>query len=948
MRDALTPAPAATAPADLELPPAPPETGPESLRGYLAELRARVAAWTRDGAGARRVAARHADGADRLLVTLHASAAAAAPDADALALVATGGWGRRELSPYSDLDLLFLVSEGSERGAEKRIERFLYALWDLGLVLSHAVRSPAECARAAQGDLRVATSLLEARAVCDEGGLAAQLRQAVRGTLFAAGTAPFVERLREERQSRARRFADSIYLLEPDLKGGPGGLRDLNVARWAARAAHDADDFGALLKRGALTARQASELEGALEFFLGVRAHAHVAAGRRSDRLTFEVQDTVARALGLADTEAETAAERLMREYYRHARAVAARTPEILARAAESGTAARRPAAVRLDAHFRLYGAELTLVDSGGPAGLAARPALAVEAFRLAQRRGVRLHPYTRERLAEAARALARLCAAPDESLDQTQRAERARAHALFLELLCDPADRQEALAAMHEVGVLGALLPEFAQIECLWRRDLFHVYTVDVHTLRAVECLRALLRGDLAAEQPRLTEIARDAAGAGAAAGAAVPLFLGMLLHDCGKLHGTRHSEVGAGMAAAAAARLGLAPGDVETVRLLVLHHLLMSHIATKRDFSDEALLAQFARTVGTLARLDALYLLTFADVSSVGPGVLSSWSASLLAELYERAREALLRGDARGPDAAARAEAARARLREAAAAAPPAGGAPAVPAGVLADFLRSADERQLLGHPTADLLAQLRCLAAYAAPDTPRPFALRITERPGLGVAEVIVACADAPGVLARLAGAFTASGADILGARIYSVTLGDRRVAALDVFQVADPDGRAERRAARWSRFEADLAGVLSGRVQVADLVARRRGDAAASGGRTAARLPAERHRVAIDNDVAARYTVVDVHTEDRPGVLWAVADTLHRLGVSIVLSKIATEAEEVADAFYVTEAAGGGKILDAARLDALRAALLAAVRRLPWESPDAPVGGVPGRT
>jgi len=932
-------------PDPLALPPAP-AADADALRAYLGELRARVAAWTRGPASARAVAAAHAEGADRLVAALHAAAAAAHPGADPLALIATGGWGRRELSPFSDLDLLFLVAEGAERGAEKRIERTIFPLWDLGLTLSHAVRTPADCARLAQGELVVATSLLEARAVVDEGGLGARLRGEMRRALFAAGTGPFVEQLRAERSARARRFADSIYLLEPDLKGGTGGLRDLNVARWAARAGHDADDFATLLKKGAITARQASELEAALEFFLRVRGELHLLAGRRADRLTFEVQDLVARALGFADTPTELAAEGLMRAYYRHARAVAARTPEILARASELGPR-RAPAVTRIDAHFRLHGAELTLIDPDGPAGLGARPSLALEAFQVAQTRGAPLHPYTRERLAEAARPLAALCAADPAALEPRLAAERARVHALFLAILCGPVagaatdsgaggtpakagpPPNDVLSDMHEVGILGAVLPEFAQIECLWRRDLFHVYTVDVHSLRAVDCLRRLVRGQLEGAEPRLVEIARGLAGPGAPAGGAAALFLGMLLHDCGKLHGQRHSEVGAGMAVAAATRLGLSSDDAETVRLLVLHHLLLSHIATKRDFTDEQLLRQLAATLGTVARLEALYALTFADVSSVGPGVLSTWSASLLAELQERTREVLLRGDEPGRAPGARAENARARLRAAAAA------DPTLPPALVEDVLRSADDRQLLGHAAADLVAQLRCLAAFASSPA-HGLALHVADRAALGLAEATVACADAPGVLAALAGTFTANGIDILGARIYSVEIGGRR-AALDVFQVAAAAGGPPP-PARWPRFEADLADVLAGRVQVADLLSRRRGGTA-QGSAPGRRLPAGRHRVDVDNEVARNYTVVDVHTEDRPGVLWAVADTLHRLGVSIVLSKIATEAEEVADAFYVTDAARGGKITDAGRLEEVRAALLEAVKRLPWEEQSA---------
>lgn len=813
-----------------------------------------------------------------------------------LALVATGGWARRELAPYSDIDFIVL-HDRDEAAAKQLSDRLLYPLWDEKLAIGHAVREPRATARLAKGDLATATAMIDARHIAGDRALTAELVKATLAVLAPSGNPnDFIGALAAENRARHDRFGAAIYVLEPNLKQGIGALRDVATALWAAgirwappRPESDppvaSDLIASLVAMGHLTRRQGAVLDSARDFQLRLRALVQLAAGRRFDQLTFELQEQLGPALypdahASANGAVAPAVEALMRDYYLHARGVVQVAERLLETARVPPR--KRPRINPIDETLLTFNGELALKD---PKRFADRPSEMVRLFRVAVATGLPIYGHTKELVAEQ-------IARDPEPLANDPKAAR-----MVLDALVDLRDRgvPSMFELMHQLGILAAVMPGWAPCTARVQHDLYHVYTVDQHQLYALAMQKKLARGELAAEHPLATELWKTVRPA--------PLLLATLLHDVGKPLGKGHAEKGAVIAGEVARKLGLTDDQVDTVEFLVRQHLTMSHLSQRRDLSDPDVIERFAEKVGTEERLAELYLLTLCDAAMTAPDNLSAWKDGLLAELMVRTR-AYFRGEPSVEDTAARGI--RAELDDPA--------ARAILDGIDPRLLVQLTPRQAVRHAN---------LAASTAAMEPR-IGLEVHCFPMKGHSELAIVAPDQPGVLATIAGALTANRVDVLGAILGHST--STTTLVLDVFFVRDLKGHAiPDNDPRWKRLLEDLRGLLGQGPDaraVADLIAKRRPPS----GLPKRVTPGVATEIKLHDD-STQATIVEIATRDRVGVLYAITEALAELGLDISLAKISTEGEKVADVFYVTR--GGHRLTDAAERAAVVAALHAAL-------------------
>jgi [protein-PII] uridylyltransferase len=876
-----------------------------------------------------------------------------------LALVAIGGWARRELAPYSDIDFIVL-HDRDEPLAKAVCDRLLYPLWDEKLAIGHAIREPRAVARLAKDDLATATALLDARHIAGDRRLTGELVRATLGALAPGGNPnQLITALATEKQARHARFGASLYLLEPNLKQGIGALRDLSTALWCAQirwvpprvvelsapGPDGADGSEALVANlvtmGHLTRRQGQVLLGARDFLLRTRALVQLSATRRFDQLTFEIQEAIAPALypdarsqdGDVRSAVAPAVEALMRDYYLHARGVV----QVADRLLESARvpARRRPRIAQIDASFITFNGELAIRD---PRLFAERPSEMVRLFRVAVSERLAVYGHTRELAAETI------------AKDPGPLGRDALAARLLLAGIVDPHDdaQPSALETMNQLGILSAVMQAWAPCVARVQHDLYHVYTVDQHQLYALAMQKRLIRGELAVEHPTATELWREVRRP-------APLLLATLLHDVGKPMGKGHAEKGAVVAGVIAHRFGMTGAEAELTEFLVRQHLTMSHLSQRRDLSDPEVIARFSERVGSDDRLVQLYLLTLCDTAMTAPNNLTAWKSDLLRDLMQRTRtyfqelavgagaladtaypSELVGGggdawrDPSAPIAVATPEATGGARRTRAASVVPAdeearaevaklvGGDPAA-----LEIVDGIDPRlftQLTPHQAARHVR----LVDLARSKIPR-IAFEVHGYPQKGHSELAIVVPDAPGVLATIAGALTASRVDVLGAVLGHVDLSSGRLVT-DVFYVRDLKGAAiPDDDSRWRKLGADLRDLLSGPPdpsKVAALIAQRRPQS----GMPKRVTPAVTTEIRIHDD-STRATIVEVFTRDRVGVLYAITQTLADLGLDISLAKVSTEGEKVADVFYVTR--GGRRITDDAEREILVARLAAAV-------------------
>jgi [protein-PII] uridylyltransferase len=835
------------------------------------------------------------------------------------AIVAVGTFGRGALPFASDLDLRLVIPERADRAAVQRwADAFLYPIWDAKVTLGHQVTTLDDWLDLAKSDLASATACLDARVIFGDPALAKTIAERAWPQLFEADAlGRFVDALEAERAKRGERFGGSVYLLEPDVKAGGGGLRDVDIARWALGARHRvAPILGTpahlvwheLLKQGVLVDREVHEFADAEVLHWRVRNRLHATAGRRNDRLTFDAQEAIGVALGFEPSGVEDpvdrralAAEALMQAYYRRAHAVSRACERILDRVRPRRRRGK-PVEVAIEPGVRRFDGTVAVDDVES---LERDPALALRVVAVAAREGLPMSSFTRDvisRLASEPAWCGRLRATPDA----------ARA---FLGVLGQRSEvtafrGRSALGELHELGLLLAMIPEFEPVTGRSHHDIYHVYTVDVHSVAAVDRLAALCRGELGNDFPLASRVAVEAPNARV-------LTCASLLHDVGKGYpdksGSRqnHAAVGARLGQAILPRLGLDAQEIADVCALIDLHLEMYHTATRRDLDDPATVDAFVEKVGDRERLRNLFLLTVVDVSTTSPTALTQWKARMLDDLYAAA-DAAFEGQPREKADAVRRRRIVQGVVEVSELAPEA----------VERFLATMPDRYLLANDARRMAAHARLAEGRMVGEV--RIAIEATEVPG--VAEVCVLADDAPGLLACIAAVITGQRLDVLAAQIHSRPVqGHERTEALDLFWVTHRLRGGEGLRKLGARMVDDL-GALDDRTGGIERWLQDKLPA----GFLERPTPAVRTRVVVDDRASPKHTVIEVFSRDRPGLLFSLAHCVHGLGLSIHSSKINTEGHQVADVFYVSEA-NGEKVKDPARVKFIRDRMLAAAER-----------------
>jgi [protein-PII] uridylyltransferase len=839
-------------------------------------------------------------------------------DASGVAVLATGSFGRRELAPYSDLDLLFLCAKNPDAKIEALAHAILVPLWDAKVDAGQAVRSVADGLGLPEKDLAAATALLDARFMIGDRRLADDFL--ARYERKVAGSTPdsMVGRLREEQEGRHSRFGDTIFMLEPDIKSGPGGIRDLCVGRWAARVGFGVATPDAIRAAGEMSVRQAEALSQATDFMLRIRCALHLTAGRRQDQLRFDLQERIAPILhpelAVAHDDdgpvVTPAVEALMHDFQTHARTIQHATERLMQRACArpAERAKTRPVPIAAsqgqERSFLLRGGKLEVKDSFI---FDQQPSEMIRLFHVAQQLDVGVGLATMDAVAEHAASRA-----------DALRADPVAA-ARFLDVLVEVNDgaTPSRLEQMQNAGLITALMPEWGPVSGRVQHDIYHVYTVDQHSLYAVATLKAIARGDLAGDYAEVCDAYPQVTLTRA-------LFVALLLHDIGKPLGSNHAAKGAAMARPIALRLGLSAEECEMVEFLVREHLEMGHNSQRRDLQDPGLLDFFARLCGTEERMRQLFILTFCDLTSTGPKTMTRWKYDLLFELYDRTLKYLRRG----PDllAAERAELVEERQRQAAALLREDSRSDAVQ-----QAFAGLPDRYFVEQPAEKIADHVRLLRRHA-----RPCAIEVTQGERGTFSELVLVAPDQPGLLAKITGVLFANRIDILDAAIYSRerdARGDEFGEAVDIFRIRkEPDG-ALTDEHRIDGIRRDLEAVLSGQTTVESLVARRPRQLALFQ-RAKPRVPPT--QVNVDNDASRGFTIIEVFTEDKPGVLYKITHTLAAQGLDIHRSRVGVAADRVADIFYVRDSSNGEKVEDPGRIDALAEALKQALLESPVEA------------
>ena len=860
----------------------------QQARDYLQRVKAVLFEHHQHGASGHEIVDGYTGAMDHLIRSLFDAANAAYAERfsrldQRCTVVAQGGYGRGELNPNSDIDLLFLYPSKREPYIEYVSERILYTLWDTRLTVGNAMRNVRENVKLAAQDFKVKTALLDGRYLCGDEALYREFASAMEREVLKRGADRFFKEKLDENRELHERYGDSVYILEPQIKEGEGGLRDLHTAMWMAKVKFKTNSIAELVQKGVITEREQEELESARDFLFRVRNALHFLSGEHQDRLTFEYQERIAADLGFRDTETRKGVELFMRTYYLNAATINRFADEIIERCLER----RRPYFGFGRSRTRDIRPGVTI--SYGVLGVARAdvlrddPSNMIRIFGDAQRHGVIISNSTK-----------RLVRANLDVIDDVQRSDPEMV-AAFFEVLRGKQQVYETLLEMHRAGVLGAFLPEFGALLCMVLHDLYHTYTVDEHSLRGVHELERLRAGAYKSIAPMLTQVMRDIDQVDI-------LFLGMILHDIGKGHGGGHSERGAAMIDGVAQRLHLNTDDARQLRFLVATHLNMSHLAQRRDIHDQRLIIEFAKRVETLDNLKKLYLLTFADMRAVGPKIWNNWHDMLLSELYLGTLDVFEREAFVEEEHVARVARVKQRIAAAADATPDRRG--------LQAFLRDMPDRYFLGTAEESVLHHLQLIASLDG----APSIIEVKHYPEREFSEFTVITRDRPGLFSMITGVLLAHGMNILGASINTSRAG----LALDIFRISHADqAESVQRPERWERLQASLEKVLKGELDVEQLVAASKRPSILSK-KFVPRVPTE---VEVDNEVAEHFTVLDVYTQDRVGVLFAITNTLFHLGLSIHLAKITTNVDQVLDVFYVTDA-DGEKIRDAARLAHIR--------------------------
>jgi [protein-PII] uridylyltransferase len=906
----------------LELPPG--RKPSEELARYKRFLKienSRLKILHRAGAGGLEVCRARAVVLDELIRHLLATALRA-PEVEAvrkhpLAIVAYGGYGRGELNPCSDVDIMFLHDGALVTGRKPSpqlsavMDAILYTFWDLGLKVGHSVRSVEDCVEVANQDMQTKTSLIEARLVVGDERLFKRMQAVVTTKAVIGHQDEYIAARLKDQDDRRSKYGNSACMQEPHLKNGCGGLRDIQNLIWMAFFKYRCRSLAEIEQRGALTDIERRQLEAAYDFLLRVRNELHYSQGKAIDTLSRNLQASVAHNLGFTDRSPSERIEKFMRQLYTHFRNAYLITRNAEQRLALVPTERRLPtfrdilASRRREPEIIVDGFKIIRgqIEATATRIFRDQPRRLMRVFLLAQQRGLPLHPD----LVQLIRGSVRL-------IDRTFLRDE-HVHQTFLEILNQRGNVAQALRAMHEADVLGKYLPEFGKLTCLVQHEFYHQYAADEHTLKCVEELDLIWA---AHEQPALgyaqllQQLPRP-----------YLLYLALLLHDTGKpAHSGNHSETGSRIADAVAQRLGLDGSSTHALRVTIENHLLMAQVSQRRDLEDRKVIEHFVSLIQSREHLDLLTLHTYADSMGTSRSLWNGFKDALLWTLYHRASNLLEGGSGvlgKGERMLDREEVQR-----------------IVPRTFHRDevdaHFANLPERYFQIHTAreiADDLARVHRFMHHQVAEEDRALEPVVTwhNEPDRGYAIVHICTWDRSGLFSKIAGALTAAGLNILSAHIFSRTDG----IILDEFSVIEArTGKLPERLSR-ERFERTLQLTLVGKADLDELIAKQKAASPLYMAADPDLIPTEIH---FDNEASETRTAIDVQTVDRVGLLYAVSQALAEAGLDISLAKISTEKGAAMDTFYVTEL-DGAKITEPARQkvisEAVNAALAALDRR-----------------
>ncbi|WP_407070195.1 [protein-PII] uridylyltransferase [Methylocella sp.] len=814
-----------------------------------------------------------------------------APEAP-LALAAVGGYGRATLAPGSDIDLLFLLPGEPTPRRQAIVQAILYILWDLGQKVGHSVRTIEECVEEARADFTVRTALLEARLLFGDAAAFEAMRARFEQEIVHGTGAEYVAAKLAERDARIAKAGRSRYLVEPNVKDGKGGLRDLNTLFWIAKYVYEVRDASELVAAGVFSKAEYRLFRRCEDFLWRVRCHLHFLTARAEERLTFDLQLPIAGQLGYSERGGLASVERFMKHYFLVAKDVGDLTAIVCSALEERhakpaamldrfGPFLPRPTAI-LAGDFAIENGRVTVssmdVFEKDPVNL-------IRLFWVADRNGLAIHP-------DATRLVTRSLKRIDAKLRADPEANR-----LFLDVLISRNTPEIVLRLMNEAGVLGRFAPEFGRIVALMQFNMYHHYTVDEHLLRAVGNLADMEQNRYSSEHPLASEILQSISNRTA-------LIVALFLHDVAKGRIEDHSIAGAQVAHEICPRLGLSPSETDLVAWLIENHLVMSDTAQRRDLGDRQTIATFAQKVQTLERLKMLFILTVCDIRAVGPGVWNHWKGELMRTLYWET-EMVLAGGHSTIDRRRRVAQAQLELRR------------GLPNWSDLDFEAYAQRHPPAYWLKADLDQQILHAKLLNMTEVEmRAPVTHIVIDPLRGVTSLTVIAPDTPRLLSVVAGACAACAANIVDAQVFTTTDG----MALDTIVISREFDFDEDELRRASRIAYAVEKTLAGEMTLKELVAARSGP-------VAVRLKTFKvhPEVVVDNSLSKLFTVVEASGLDRPGLLFELTAALSELDLNIGSAHIATFGEKAADVFYVTELEGG-KIESPRRQDEIRRKVL----------------------
>jgi [protein-PII] uridylyltransferase len=804
-----------------------------------------------------------------------------------VALVGLGGTGRGEMAPFSDLDLMFLTTSAPSPGIEEAVGRILHLLWDLQLKVGHSVRTTRQLLGLSRKDITIRTAMLEARLLWGAPDIFEAASRQFRAKIVAGTAAEYVTAKLAERDERHKRMGDSRYVVEPNVKEGKGGLRDLHALYWIGKYVHGVERPADLVAAGLFTRAEYQRFDRAERFLWSVRCHLHIAAGRAEERLGFEYQRHIADVMNYADRPGKSAVERFMHFYFLNAKTVGDLTGQFLAQLDEQmgkkGFRFALPTIRRRPSRLNGFVLDRGRVSIPSDDFFREQPVRLLELFAIAAREKLEVHP-------AAMRAATR-----DAKLIGRKVRDDPEANALFMEVLTDRNAPDTVLRWMNEAGVFGRFVPDFGRVVAQMQFDMYHHYTVDEHSIRAIGLLAAIERGELADDHPLSTALFRQIASRRT-------LYVAVLLHDVAKGRGGDHSVIGSEIARKLGPRFGLDAAETETVAWLIRHHLLMSATAFKRDLADPKSIEDFIRQVQSPERLRLLLILTTVDIRAVGPNVWTDWKRTLLRSLFDSAEERLRLGHKqRG-----RAELVGERQHELA-------DALQWKPSIAKAYARRFPDSYWLAEPIESQISNARQVAISESRIGDAKPSVLAEPDPGSGATRVSVFAPDREGLFFRICAGLAAAGASIIDARVHTTRDG----MALDNLLVTDARGKAygDRRMRQRLVRSVEQALAKDEPPRIAAAAPERR--------RSAFRIAPS---VAIAERASNRTTVAEVNARDRPALLASLAGAIHRCGLQLHSAHIATYGERAVDVFYLTRA--DGKKLGGDQIDLLRSALLSA--------------------